>query len=88
MKNNTHGVSITVRKPKKTQTRYSILMRIMRAANDKLDPKNVVETIMDSIRSIIPCEAWSILLMHSNQNELVFEGARGVAAGKFAYARL
>jgi len=60
----------------------------MRAANDKLDPKDVIETIMDSIRRIIPCEAWSILLMHSNQNELVFEGTRGAAAGKLAFARL
>jgi diguanylate cyclase (GGDEF)-like protein len=88
MKNNNHGASSIVRKPQKAVTRYSILMRIMRAANDKLNPKEVIETIMDSIRKIIPCEAWSILLMHSNQSELVFEGIRGVAAGKLAYSRL
>ena len=79
-KNNSHD-SAAIRKPKGTVTRYSILLRIMRAANDKLDPKNVIQTIMDSIRKVIPCEAWSILLMHSNGNELVFEGTRGAAAG-------
>jgi diguanylate cyclase (GGDEF)-like protein len=86
-KNNSHD-SAAIRKPKGTVTRYSILLRIMRAANDKLDPKNVIQTIMDSIRKVIPCEAWSILLMHSNGNELVFEGTRGAAAGKLAFARL
>ncbi len=73
---------------KQSGTRYSILMRIIQAANDKLDPKNVISTIMDSIKRIIPCEAWSILLMHSNQNELIFEGARGAAAKRLAYAKL
>ena len=63
-------------------------MRIMQAANDKLDPKNVISTIMDSIKTIIPCEAWSILLLHQNGNELVFERARGKAAGRLACARL
>jgi diguanylate cyclase (GGDEF)-like protein len=88
MKNNHHGASSLVRKQQRSATRYSILMRIMHAANDKLDPKEVIETIMDSIRRIIPCEAWSILLMHSEQNELVFEGIRGAAAGKLIYSRL
>jgi diguanylate cyclase (GGDEF)-like protein len=88
MKNNTHGVSPMIPKSTRAVTRYSILLRILRAANDKLDPKDVIETIMDSIRRIIPCEAWSILLMRSDQNELVFEGTRGSAASKLAYARL
>ncbi len=73
---------------KRSVTRYSILLRILRAANDKLDPKNVISTIMDSIKRFIPCEAWSILLMHSNRNELVFERARGTAADRLTYAKL
>jgi diguanylate cyclase (GGDEF)-like protein len=69
-------------------TRYSTLLRSIQAANDTLDPKNVIRTIMDSIQKMIPCEAWSILLMSSDQNELVFERARGAAAGRLAYAKL
>jgi diguanylate cyclase (GGDEF)-like protein len=73
---------------KRSTTRYGILLRIMQAANDKLDPKNVISTIMDSIKSIIPCEAWSILLLNQNGNELVFERARGKVAGRLASAKL
>src|SRR5688572_27246473 len=68
--------------------RYSNLLRILRAANDKLDPKNVISSIMHGIKKIIPCEGWSILLIDSNRNELIFEGARGAAASKLAYAKL
>ena len=53
-----------------------------------MDPKNVISTIMDSIKTIIPCEAWSILLLHQNANELVFERARGKAADRLTYARI
>ena len=77
-----------VRDARKTATRYNILLRIIRAANDKLDPKNVISTIMDSIKRIIPCEAWSILLMDSNRNELVFERARGTVGDRITYAKL
>jgi diguanylate cyclase (GGDEF)-like protein len=73
---------------KRPAPKYGILLRIMQAANDKLDPKNVISTIMDSIKQIIPCEAWSILLMDQNGNELVFERARGAAADRLLYARL
>ncbi|MGH9858129.1 MAG: diguanylate cyclase [Acidobacteriota bacterium] len=73
---------------KRSTTRYGILLRIMQAANDKLDPKNVVSTIMDSIKTIIPCEAWSLLLLHQNGNELVFERARGKVADRLARAKL
>jgi len=72
-------------KEKKTD-RTSLLLRIIQAANDTLDPEKVISAIMDSIQKIIPCEAWSILLM--DQDELVFQRARGVAAGKLEYARL
>jgi diguanylate cyclase (GGDEF)-like protein len=43
---------------------------------------------MDSIKKIIPCEAWSILLLEPNRNELVFEQARGTVAAKLASAKL
>jgi diguanylate cyclase (GGDEF)-like protein len=73
---------------KRSTTRYGILLRIMQAANDKLDPKNVISTIMDSIKTIIPCEAWSLLLLSQNGNELVFERARGKVAGRLSQAKL
>jgi len=78
----------SVRKQQSRTTRYAILLRIIQAANDKLDPRNVISTIMDNIQKLIPCEAWSILLLSKKQDELVFERARGTGAVRLAYKRL
>lgn len=67
---------------------YTVLLRIIKAANDKLDPENVIATIMDNIQKLIPCEAWSVLLLSKNQEELVFQGARGTAAGNLRHEKL
>lgn len=68
--------------------RYNILLRIVKAANDRLDPQSVIGIIMDNIQKLIPCEAWSILLMSEDQAELVFERARGAGSDSLTYARL
>ena len=68
--------------------KYNILLKIVRAANDRLDPQSVIGIIMDNIQKLIPCEAWSILLLSKNQEELVFERARGIGADQLTYARL
>jgi diguanylate cyclase (GGDEF)-like protein len=68
--------------------KYHILLQIIRTANDKLDPSNVMRIIMDNIQKLIPCEAWSILLLTSEGQELEFERARGQAAGVLTRSRL
>lgn len=68
--------------------KYNILLKIVQAANDRLDPESVIGTIMDNIQKLISCEAWSILLLSKDQEELVFERARGVGADSLTYARL
>ncbi len=81
--------SIERKLPKRLNpSNYTILLRIIKAANDKLDPENVIATIMDNIQKLIPCEAWSVLLLSEDQEELVFQGARGTAAGNLRYAKL
>jgi diguanylate cyclase (GGDEF)-like protein len=67
---------------------YGNLLKILSAANHILDPRNVIRSIMNGIKKLIPCEAWSVLLMDSKQNELIIEDARGVAAQKLANAKL
>lgn len=67
---------------------YNIVLRIVKAANDKLDPSNVVRIVMDNIQKLIPCEAWSILLLSEEEDELRFERARGQAAEALELARL
>jgi diguanylate cyclase (GGDEF)-like protein len=67
--------------------KYNILLRIIKAANDRLDPENVIATIMDNIQKLIPCEAWSILLFNKEE-ELVFQGARGAGGEHLRYQKL
>src|SRR6185295_12963275 len=68
--------------------KYHILLRIIKTANDKLDPSSVMRIIMDNIQQLIPCEAWSILVLTPEGEELEFERARGQVANAFARARL
>src|SRR5437773_9309972 len=68
--------------------KYEILLEIVKAANDRLDPENVTGTIMDNIQKLIPCEAWSILLMSKDQDELIFQGARGAGGENLRYMKL
>jgi len=68
--------------------KYRILLKIVQAANDRLVPGNVIRTIMDNIQRLIPCEAWSILLLSHDGDELVFEHARGERTNHLAFARL
>jgi diguanylate cyclase (GGDEF)-like protein len=71
-----------------SDARFDILLRIIKTANDQLDPSRVLRIIMDNIQKLIPCEAWSILLITSNGDELRFERARGQAASHLTKARL
>jgi diguanylate cyclase (GGDEF)-like protein len=68
--------------------KYHILLRIIKTANDKLDPSSVMRIIMDNIQQLIPCEAWSILVLTPEGEELEFERARGQVAPAFVRARL
>lgn len=70
------------------EKKYHVLLGIIKAANDKLDPENVIATIMDNIQKLIPCEAWSILLMTKDQDELVFQGTRGISGPRLRYMTL
>jgi len=68
--------------------KYNILLRIVQVANSQLDPSDVIETIMNNIQKLIPCEAWSILLLDESQDELRFERARGQVGPDLHYARI
>lgn len=72
----------------KTADKYYALLEIIKAANDKLDPENVIGTIMDNIQKLIPCEAWSILLLSKDEDELIFQGARGAGEQTLRYMKL
>jgi diguanylate cyclase (GGDEF)-like protein len=57
--------------------RLQVLGDIVSTANSSLEPSRVVAVIMSQIQQLIPSEAWSILLVDEERNELTFEMALG-----------
>ena len=62
---------------KKTAQRLAILTDIVKTANSILEPRKVIELIMAKIQQLIPSEAWSMLMVDEEKQELVFELALG-----------
>ena len=49
----------------------------MKTANSILEPRKVIELIMAKIQQLIPSEAWSMLMVDEEKQELTFELALG-----------
>jgi diguanylate cyclase (GGDEF)-like protein len=62
---------------RKTARRLAILTDIVKTANSILEPRKVIELIMGRIQELIPSEAWSMLLVDEDKQELAFELALG-----------
>jgi hypothetical protein len=62
---------------KKTAKRLAILSDIVKTANSILEPRKVIELIMAKIQQLIPSEAWSMLMVDEEKQELAFELALG-----------
>ena len=63
---------------KQTKRRLAILTDIVKTANSILEPRKVIELIMARIQELIPSEAWSMLMVDEEKQELAFELALGV----------
>jgi diguanylate cyclase (GGDEF)-like protein len=66
---------------RKTAKRLAILTDIVKTANSILEPRKVIEAIMQKIQQLVPSEAWSMLMVDEERGELTFELALG-AKGK------
>jgi diguanylate cyclase (GGDEF)-like protein len=62
---------------KVTGRRLEILTDIVKTANSILEPRRVIETIMERVQQLIPSEAWSMLMVDEQRQELTFELALG-----------
>jgi len=60
-----------------TAQRLAILTDIVKTANSILEPRKVIELIMEKIQRLIPSEAWSMLMVDEEKQELTFELALG-----------
>src|SRR5262245_53208643 len=69
-----------------TAQRLAILTDIVKTANSILEPRKVIELIMEKIQQLIPSEAWSMLMVDEEKQELTFElalGAKGKEVSSF-----
>jgi diguanylate cyclase (GGDEF)-like protein len=62
---------------RKTAQRLTILTDIVKTANSILEPRKVIELIMGRVQQLIPSEAWSMLMVDEERQELTFELALG-----------
>ncbi len=68
--------------------RLAILMDVVKTANSILEPRKVIELVMERIRHLIPSEAWSLLMVDEDKQELVFEAALGAKGRDVSSFRL
>jgi diguanylate cyclase (GGDEF)-like protein len=71
-----------------TARRLAILTDVVKTANSILEPRKVIELVMEKIRQLIPSEAWSLLMVDEERQELVFEAARGAKGRDLAAFRI
>jgi diguanylate cyclase (GGDEF)-like protein len=73
---------------RQTAQRLTILTDIVKTANSILEPRKVIELIMAKIQRLIPSEAWSMLMVDEEKQELTFELALGEKGKDVASFRL
>jgi diguanylate cyclase (GGDEF)-like protein len=71
-----------------TAKRLAVLIDVVRTANSILEPRKVIELVMEKIRQLIPSEAWSLLMVDEEKQELVFEAALGAKGRDVSSFRL
>ena len=62
---------------RETAQKLTILTDIVKTANSILEPRKVIELIMARVQQLIPSEAWSMLMVDEERQELTFELALG-----------
>jgi diguanylate cyclase (GGDEF)-like protein len=71
-----------------TAKRLAILTDIVKTANSILEPRKVIELIMGKVQQLIPSEAWSMLMVDEEKQELTFELALGEKANDVSSFRV
>jgi diguanylate cyclase (GGDEF)-like protein len=64
------------------------LNEVVQAINSSLEPKEILQTIMEKTADLIKAEGWSVLLLDNARRELVFKAAAGKAGQKLIGMRL
>jgi diguanylate cyclase (GGDEF)-like protein len=64
------------------------LNEIVQAINSALEPKVILQIIMEKTADLIKAEGWSVLMLDRDKQELVFEAAAGEAGVKLIGIRI
>jgi len=73
---------------RKTSKRLTILTDIVKTANSILEPRKVIELVMEKVQQLIPSEAWSMLMVDEEKQDLRFEVALGAKGKDISSLRL
>ena len=76
------------RRLRETSRQLQVLEDIVSTANSLLEPRRVLNVIMSQIQELIPSEAWSILLVDEESDELTFEMALGEKSADLSETRI
>jgi len=68
--------------------RLALLTDVVKTANSILEPRKVIELVVERIQQLIPSDAWSLMMVDEETRELVFEAALGARARDVAAFRL
>jgi diguanylate cyclase (GGDEF)-like protein len=68
--------------------RLAILTDVVKTANSILEPRKVIELVVEKIRHLVPSEAWSLMMLDEERQELVFEAALGAKSRDVTAFRL
>jgi diguanylate cyclase (GGDEF)-like protein len=74
--------------PQTTARKLAMLTDVVKTANSILEPRKVIELVMEKIRQLVPSEAWSVLLVDEERHDLVFEAARGAKGSDLTAFRI
>jgi diguanylate cyclase (GGDEF)-like protein len=74
--------------PPTSARRLAILTDVVKTANSILEPRKVIELVMEKISHLVASEAWSLLMVDEEKQELVFEAALGAKGRDVAAFRL
>lgn len=65
-----------------------LLSEVVRTANSYLEPDAVIKFIMERIQHLVEGQAWSLLLLDEDHNQLYFKAALGTNSDKLSEVRL
>lgn len=82
------GTSALAEELHRKSEQLRLLSEVVRTANSYLEPDAVIKFIMERIQHLVKGQAWSLLLLDEDSNQLYFKAALGTNSDKLREVRL